>query len=121
MPDVESLQEDNAALRRLLAERDARLAELAESEARLKAALLEIERIKLQLAMLRRQRYGQSSEKLDSEITQLELQLEDLEENFGEQIAASPKPVTPKTTAKSPRKPAGRRPLSPHLPREVVV
>jgi transposase len=121
MSDVESLQQENAALRRLLAERDARLAELAESEARLKALLLEIERIKLQLAVLRRQRYGQSSEKLDSEITQLELQLEDLEENFGEQIAASPKPATPEMTAKSPRKPAGRKPLPPHLPREVVV
>lgn len=118
MPDVASLRAEIAALRCQLAERDARLAELAESEARLKAALLEIEQIKLQLAVLRRQRYGHSSERLDSEIAQLELRLEDLEENFGEQVAASPKPAG---TPKPARKPAGRKPLPPHLPREVVV
>jgi transposase len=76
MPDIESLQQENAALRRLLAERDAELAELAVFEARLKAVLLEIENMKMQLAVLRRQRYGRSSEKLDSEIAQLELKLE---------------------------------------------
>jgi hypothetical protein len=61
MSEVESLQQENAALRRLLAERDTELAELAGYESRLKVALLEIEHMKMQLAMLRRQRYGRSS------------------------------------------------------------
>src|ERR1700709_751607 len=91
MSDVEALQEEIAALRSQLAERDATLAELAASEARLKVALLEIEQIKMQLAVLRRQRYGHSSEKLDGEIVQLELRWEDLGENVGEQHAANPR------------------------------
>ena len=79
--------------------------------------------MKMQLAALRRQRYGQSSEKLDRDIAQLEMRLEDLEENLGEQIAASPKPPEPETNPepKPRRKPTGRKPLPAHLPREVVV
>ena len=49
-------------------------------------------RAEMQLAMLRRQRYGQSSERLDSDIAQLEMRLEDCEEDVGEQIAARPEP-----------------------------
>jgi transposase len=119
MPDLASLLEENAALRRLLAERDARLAEVAVAETRLKAALLEIEQMKMQLAVLRRQRYGRSSEKLDHDIAQLELRLEDLEEGLGEQIAAAPRPLRP--DAKPRQKPVGRKPLPGHLPREVVM
>ncbi len=122
MSDVETLQEEIAALRSQLAERDARLAELAASEARLKVALREIEQIKMQLAVLRRQCYGHSSEKLDGEIVQLELRLEDLEENVGEQIAAGGRPHEPNSQQPNPRrKSTGRKPLPPHLPREVVV
>jgi len=84
MAEALSPEEQIAALRRELAQRDAiiaaREAELAEAavvKARLTAALLEIEQIKLQLATLRRQRYGQSSEKLDNDIAQLEMRLED--------------------------------------------
>ena len=82
-----------AAIAELTTERDASRSELAEAavfKARLTTALLEIEHMKMQLAALRRQRYGQSSEKLDREIAQLEMRLEDLEENLGEQIAANP-------------------------------
>ena len=116
----------HAVIAGLTAERDASQAELAEaaiSKARLTTALLEIEHMKVQLAVLRRQRYGQSSEKLDRDIAQLEMRLEDLEENLGEQIAGSPKPVDPERQSepKPHRKPAGRKPLPAHLPREVVV
>ncbi|MBO0742967.1 MAG: transposase, partial [Hyphomicrobiaceae bacterium] len=125
MPDVESLLDEIAALRGMVAERDAKLAELEAVEALLNTARLEIEHLKLQLATLRRQRYGRSSEKLDREIAQLEMRLEDLEENLGEQIAAHGKQTEPEPETKEPskprRKPAGRRPLPAHLPREVVV
>ena len=69
MAQAPSPEEQIMALRRELAQRDAiiamREAELAEAavvKARLTAALLEIEQIKMQLATLRRQRYGRSSE-----------------------------------------------------------
>jgi hypothetical protein len=56
-----------AALRALLSEREAVLAErdaaLAEREAALRNAGFEIEKLKVQLAALRRDRYGKSSEK----------------------------------------------------------
>ena len=125
MPEAESILGEIAALREMVAERDARLAGLEAVEIQLKTARLEIEHLKLQLASLRRQRYGRSSEKLDREIDQLEMRLEDLEESLGEQIAAHDKQTEaePETTepSKPRRKAAGRRPLPPHLPREVVV
>ena len=67
-----------AAIAELTTERDVSRSELAEAavfKARLTTALLEIEHMKMQLAALRRQRYGQSSEKLDREIAQLEMRL----------------------------------------------
>ena len=52
-----------------------------------------IERLKAQLAWLRRQQFGRSSEKIEREIDQLELQLEDLEESHrGHLTAAAPEP-----------------------------
>ena len=100
--------EEIATLRRLLAERDAALA----------TAAIEIEHLKLQLAMLRRARFGRSSEKLDAEIDQLELRLEDLEETEAARITA----VETKTVREHRRRaPAVRKPLPVHLPREIVV
>ena len=76
-----------------------------------------IERLRLQLARLRRLQFGRSSERLTAEADQLELALEELE---AEVPAAAP-PDHPADTAARPerRKPA-RRPLPEHLPREVV-
>ena len=48
------------------------------------AKTLHIEKLKAQLALLRRARYGRSSEKLDREIEQLELLIGDLEEGKAE-------------------------------------
>ncbi len=119
-----------AVIAALTTERDVHQSELAEAavfKARLTTALLEIEHMRMQLAALRRQRYGQSSEKLDRAIDQLEMRLEDLEENLGEQIAASPKPPELQAKPDSPnqegprQKPTGRKPLPAHLPREVVL
>lgn len=47
----------------------------------LAARELEIETLKVQLARLRWMQFGRSSETLDREIAQLELQLEELEES----------------------------------------
>lgn len=126
MTEAVTPEQQIEVLRRELAERDAIIA-AAQAEravaallkARLTTALLEIERIKLQLAMLRRQRYGQSSERLDHDIEQLEMQLEDLETDCGEQVAAGP--ADPPVDSKPRRQPSSRKPLPAHLPREVVV
>lgn len=77
---------------------------------------LEIDKLRVQIAKLRRLQFGQSSEKLDRTIEQLELTLEDLESE------ASVEDATPITTDPSSEstKPV-RRPLPDHLPREEVT
>ena len=54
-------------------------AELAAAREGLKVKALEIEKLKIQLARLRRMKFGRSSEKIGREIEQLEFLLEDLE------------------------------------------
>lgn len=74
-----------------------------------------IEKLKLQLARLKRMQFGRSSEKLNEQIEQLELLIEELETPAQRApVAASDSPQTTK------HKPA-RRPLPEHLPRESVV
>ena len=94
----------------------------------LRAALAEIERLQLQLAGLRRNRFGRRSEQLDDE--QLQQGIEDLEQSVAEQqaaldaAAAAAKPSKPEPNAASPRaKPKRNRGALPaHLPRiELIV
>jgi transposase len=72
-----------------------------------------IDKLKLELARLRRMQFGRSSEQLSTRIEQLELLVGDLETR-----------TTPVADAKAPvmplRKPT-RKPLPAHLPRETVV
>ena len=107
-----------AALRALLADRDAAL---VERDARLLDASLEIEKLKVQLAALRRDRYGQSSERLAAEIGQLEMLIGDLEEDQAQGEAASEEARRAGGKSDKPRRPALRKPLPAHLPRETVV
>jgi transposase len=73
----------------------------------------EIERLKLIIAKLKRLQFGRRSEKLDREIEQLELRLEELQVSSASAPAA--KPATQEKTQPV------RRPLPEHLPRERVV
>lgn len=108
-------QDETAALHRTLAERDTAI---AERDAQLAASALEIERLWLQLARLRRMRFGRSSERLAADLAQLELRLEYLEEGQAEAEARrAPDP----SGGRRPRRQPVRKPLPPHLPREVVV
>lgn len=107
-----------AALRMALAER---AAALAERDARLLNASLEIEKLKVQLATLRRDRYGRSSEKRDAEIGQLEMLIGDLEEDAAAADAAARSRRKARGETEAPRRPAIRRPLPAHLPRETVT
>lgn len=76
-----------------------------------------IDRLKAQLAALKRARFGASSEKLDRAIAQLELALEDGEATLAETASAASS-TTP-TVLSSPDRPARQVP-PPHLPREEV-
>jgi transposase len=80
---------------------------------------VEIEKLKIELARLKRLRFGRSSEKLDAQIAQLELTLEELEASERE---LGPGEVEAATVApQSERTPPVRRPLPEHLPRETQV
>lgn len=105
LDSASNLPNDVEALRRLVIERRAALA----------VRDLEIEKLKAQLARLRRMQFGRSSEKLDRAIAQLELQLEDLEES-----AAARQPAPTSAAAPTRTQPV-RRPLPEHLPREEIV
>jgi chromosome segregation ATPase len=75
--DVSALRQMIAERERIIAEKETQLAEcdrlIAVRDAELYAKTLQIEHLKAQLAVLRRARFGRSSEKLDREIEQLEL------------------------------------------------
>lgn len=103
------------------------LEELRALTARLQAELrsrdLHIEKLKAQLAALRRMRFGRSSEKLDWQIEQLELAISEIEENEAQlqvEQAASLQPSTSSAVEKT-ASARGRKPLPSHLPSETIV
>lgn len=116
MPEAADPVQQIAELRALLAAREA---ELAAARAELTGARLRIEQYKAQLTKLRRMQFGRSSEKLDTQIEQLELMLEDLEEGEAARTtsAAQRAPDQPRRDRRQPV----RRPLPDHLPREEIV
>jgi transposase len=111
MLNAADLPSDIEVLKAMLLASEARAAHLA---AELSTRTTEIEHLKLVLAKLRRMQFGRSSEKLDQQIEQLELQLEDLEAEEAIAEAKAPAEVAP-------RKKAERKLLPPHLPREERV
>ena len=98
--DVESLQ------KLLIAARD----KVDNLSSQLRSRDVLIEQLKLQLARLKRLKFGRSSEQLDAQIAQLELSLEELEAN----AAADPQPQAPVEGASA--RPT-RKPLPAQLPR----
>lgn len=104
LPDLSGLDAD--ALRTLI---------LAQQE-ELASRDTEIDNLKLLILKLKRMQFGRKSERLDKQIEQLELRLEDLEAN--EPVHTPSEPSIPQTLAA--RKPA-RRPLPEQLPREIKI
>ena len=84
--DAENLPDDPAALKAMIA---ALQAENAKISATLRAHDQLIQALRLRIAKLRKQAFGQSSEKIEREIEQLQLALEDL------MIAAAETDATP--------------------------
>jgi transposase len=115
LPDLSKL--DREALQALLlAEHQERVA----THQQLLRREIEIEHLKLLLSQLRRMQFGPKSEKLERQIEQLELRLEDLQQAQATEqavhCAESPSTEPSPTTAQE--KPA-RRPLPEHLPRHT--
>ena len=112
MPEAAELPSDIEALKRLVLERGAKL---DAAEALLIFKNLELEKLRFQVAYLKRMKYGRSSEQLDGELLQMQLSIEDLEAS----LASKPAAIRP-AVKEVPEKPA-RRPLPPELPREEIV
>ena len=119
MPEAADLPNDVEALKGVLIQRDAALAErsakLEVAEALVLSQKLELEKLRFEIACLKRHKYGRSSEQLDRELTQMQLSIEDLEAS----LAQRPVHVRP-AVKQAPTQPA-RRPLPEHLPREQIV
>lgn len=128
--DLANLPTDTATLHQIIAAQaavgEAREAELAAAKAGLIAKALEIEKLKLQLARLRRMQFGRSSEKIVRTIEQLELRLEELEAEtpaaVPDALAVEGEPsITIEQTSSQKRLKSERRALPAHLPcREIV-
>jgi transposase len=123
--EIEELRRQLSAKDALLA---ARAAELAAAKTGLIAKTLEAEKLKAQLAKLRREKFGASSERIERKIEQFELALEEVEAATAETAA----PTTATSAAEAsddPPAPAGssaankkkRRQLPPELLRRDIV
>jgi transposase len=106
LPDLRIL--DAEALRELVLKQHAALTNHA----------AEIERLRFIIAQLRRMHFGRKSEKMEREIAQLELQLEDLETRSAQESQKADR-CSPKECGPI-QKPV-RRPLPEHLPRKTQV
>ena len=127
----DQLPDDIAELKRLVTAKDAELvSKIGELEAAKNGLLvtqLTIEKLKAQLAKLRRERFGASSERIERVIAQLELALEEAEAASAETAAPASEPETapeapPGTDAATPApEKKRRRTLPAELPRREVV
>ena len=104
------LPDDTDALKRLVVRRDAELLE----------ARLMVEKLKLELARYKREKFGASSERL-TQLAQLELLVEELESQREALDDEPPPSTTAAVPSESSHKRPARKPLPDHLPRETIV
>jgi transposase len=109
VPTISTLPDDIATLKRLLIDRDQMIAKLM-----------------VEIARLKRWRFGRSSEQTDATLLQLQLALSDLQLTAAEEIVAPVIiPEEESTVAPPPTRGAGLRPVRrsfpAHLPRETIV
>jgi len=123
MPDAASeIARLSAALAAQTARAQAAEAELAQARALASCTDAMIQELKLEIAKLRRDKYGISSERRTRLIDQLELQLEELEAAATEDALAAEQAADKASAVRAftRRKPV-RKPFPDHLPRERVV
>lgn len=111
MTHAADLPNDVESLKRLILEQQAAI---EQARAELINVQLTVEKLRFELARLKRQQYGRSSEALEMKIAQLELTLEDLE------ATQAALPLPPQAVRAMPTQPV-RRALPAHLPREEIV
>ncbi len=119
--DIEALKALLLARETALREREDDLANLRDTVTTLRKTLsdraLEIEEhLKLWIAKLQRMQFGRKSEKIDRQIEQLELRLEDLQSDDGAANVDAPMRSRPEG-----RKSTGRKPLLDHLQRPSTL
>jgi transposase len=123
LPPLDALPDDTAALKEII------LAQYREV-ARMKASVLAyealVQALKIRIARLQRQKFGPSSEKIEREIEQLQLALEDLEVAMAAaQTPPMPDPGAPDPSGPAPGPAASRRRGKPRVaedaPRERIV
>jgi transposase len=112
MPNAADLPNDLDALKSLVRERSSAL-EVA--EARVISQKLELEKLRFEIALLKRMKFGRSSEQLDHQLTQMQLTLEDLESSLAQ------KPEAVRRPPKEPVQKPVRQCLPEHLPRQEIV
>ena len=116
----DQLPNDVAALQAIIAKQ---AAELEEAKNQLKARDVVIEQLQLNLDKLKRSQFGRSSEKVQRQIDQLELTLEDLQTDRAAEQAEETDEAgdQAKNDDKQDKKKRGRKKLPAHLPRERSV
>ena len=117
-----ALEDEIERLRAALAVAEEKAAEAARLQAVLSSTEALIASLKLQIAKLRRERYGQRSERTSRLLGQLELQLEELEATAAEDEREAEKAAAKTTIVQAfERRRPKREPFPEHLPRERVV
>ena len=124
-PSTPDSPRDSDDLRRLA---DDLRRDVAWLRAEVHAKALMIEKLRAQLAVLRRARFGRKSEKLDAQVEQLELMIDDIEAGVAETLARAgvaesdaAEATETGAASKKKRKPSNRAPLPDHLPAETIV
>ncbi len=117
--EIDTLRDE---LERTKGERDEALQKLKAAKAGLMLKILELEKIKAEIAKLRRMKFGQSSERFDAQLAQLELSLEDMEADLSEDIAGDSAAiaVVEAERAKREKRIAKRQKIPPNFPRETI-
>jgi transposase len=121
LPSLDSLPDDPAALKAIIATQREEMARLTAS-ARAYEAL--VQALKIRIARLHRQKFGPSSEKIEREIEQLQLALEDLEVAMaaaGTSTGRDDTEIEPETVTASPQRRRGKPRVADHTPREHIV
>ena len=114
---LDALPDDPAALKAIIV---AERAETARMAASVRAYEILVQSLKLRIARLKKQAFGPSSEKIEREIAQLQLALEDLEVAMAT-AAPEPTPEDPPEIPKAPAaRPAPRRRGRPRIADTVV-